>query len=180
MITQPPDDIVRLLLEDHHAVKSRFAEVASVTPEERAERFWKLTDELVRHEVAEEVVLYPVIRQLPHGVAVAEARISEQSEAEQQLKRMEKLEPTSPEFMAELTDLKAAVMDHAEREELEVLPLLTKEASSERLVQMGQRYTAAKASAPNHPHPHAPHTPPGSKLVAPVAALIDRIRDTVS
>ena len=42
---------------------------------------------------------------------------------------------------------------------------------------MGERYERAKASAPTHPHPHAPNTPPGNVVLGPIAALADRIRD---
>ncbi|MGH9047378.1 MAG: hemerythrin domain-containing protein [Acidimicrobiales bacterium] len=180
MTTPPPDGIVNLLLEDHRSAEQRFSEFATAGPEARPELFWKLTDELVRHEVAEEVVVYPEIRSLPGGARLAGARINEQSEAEQQLARMEKLDATSPEFMAEFTDLKAAVLDHAKSEEAEVFPLLAAERSSAEQVSLGERYQAAKRSAPNHPHPHAPDTPPGNKIVGPVAALVDRIRDAAN
>jgi hemerythrin superfamily protein len=33
----------------------------------RAEAFWQLTELLVRHEVAEEVVVYPALRKLTGG-----------------------------------------------------------------------------------------------------------------
>ena len=59
MTIGPTDDVVSLLTEDHEAVKQRFVEFDSVPPEARAELFWKLTDQLVRHEVAEEVVVHP-------------------------------------------------------------------------------------------------------------------------
>jgi hypothetical protein len=38
------------------------SELGSAAPGERAALFWKLTDDLVRHEVAEVVVVYPPIR----------------------------------------------------------------------------------------------------------------------
>src|ERR1700728_2593734 len=177
MTTPPHDGIVNLLLEDHQSAKQRLSEFTSSVVGAREELFWKLTDELVRHEVAEEMVLYPAVRKLSGGEQLADARISEQSEAELQLARMEKLDPGSPEFMAEFTDLKAAVLEHAQHEETEVFPLVEAEASSEDQFQLAERYQAAKRAAPNPPHPHAPDTPPGNKVLGPVAALVDRIRD---
>ncbi|MGH8995313.1 MAG: hemerythrin domain-containing protein [Acidimicrobiales bacterium] len=176
--TPPPDGIVNLLLEDHQSAEQGLDEFMKADPEARPELFWKLTDELVRHEVAEEVVVYPTVRKLGWD-AVANARIAEQAEAEEQLARMEKLEPSAPEFMAEFTDLRAAVLEHAKSEQSEVFPLLAK-APSELQVELGQRYQAAKRAAPNHPHPHAPDTPPGNKIVGPIAALIDRVRDAAN
>lgn len=180
MNTAPPDGIVTLLVEDHRSVEQRMADFVGTAPDSRAEAFWKLTDELVRHEVAEEVILYPALRSLPGGDRLADQRITEESEAEAQLARMEKLDPTSPEFMAEFTDLRAAVLEHAKAEERQVFPLVNEKVSSVRLVDLGERYQKAKHSAPNHPHPHAPDTPPGNKVVGPLAALIDRIRDAAN
>ena len=179
-MTVAPDNVVELLLEDHRSVEQRFSAFDDARPEARPELFWKLTDELVRHEVAEEVVIYPVLREVPGGDALADARIDEQSEAEQQLARMEKLDPTTPEFMAELTDLKAAVLEHAGREETEAFPLLSTSVPSPDQVRLADEYQAAKRAAPNHPHPHAPDTPPGNKLLGPVAALVDRVRDAAN
>jgi hypothetical protein len=92
---------------------------------------------------------------------------------------MEKLDPTSSEFMVELLTLRTAVQQHATQEEVEVFPLLAK-LSSETLVSLGENYTAAKAAAPNHPHPNAPDAPPGNTFVGPIVAMIDRIRDAAA
>ena len=180
MTTPTPDGLVHLLLEDHRSAERRLDEFSKALPEARPELFWKLTDELVRHEVAEEVVVYPRLRELPGGAKLAEPRIAEQSEAEQQLARMEKLDASTPEFMAEFTDLKAAVLEHAKSEESEVFPRLAADVDGHELVMLGERYESAKRAAPNHPHPHAPDTPPANKIVGPVAALIDRIRDAAN
>ena len=37
-----------------------------------------------------------------------------------------------------------------------------------------------KKSAPPQPHPKAPDNPPSNKIVGPMAALVDRIRDEIS
>jgi iron-sulfur cluster repair protein YtfE (RIC family) len=50
--------------------------------------------DLVRHEVAEELVVYPIIRRAPGGEQEAKTRIAEQSEAEELLAEMEKLDPS--------------------------------------------------------------------------------------
>ena len=144
--TPPPDGVVNLLSQDHQSAEQRLDEFMESDPEARPELFWKLTDELVRHEVAEEVVVYPAVRKLGRD-SIANARIAEQSEAEEQLARMEKLEPSAPEFMAEFTDLRAAVLEHAKREESEVFSLLAN-APSELQVELGQRYQTAKRAAP--------------------------------
>jgi iron-sulfur cluster repair protein YtfE (RIC family) len=181
MSTVPPvDDVVRLLEEDHRAVEQRFSELSGAGAATRAELFWKLTNDLVRHEVAEEVVVYPAIRELQGGDRIADARIAEQSEAEEQLAKMEKMDAESPEFVRELATLKAAVLEHAKAEEQTAFSMLLGAVSPERRVELGQRYMKAKDAAPTHPHPHAPDTPPGNVVLGPVAALVDRIRDAAA
>jgi hemerythrin superfamily protein len=177
MQTPAPDDIIALLSEDHQLVEQRFAEAREAGEDTEGERFWKLADLLVRHEVAEEMVVYPALRAAPDGDAIADARIAEQSGAEHKLAELEELRPGTAEFRSELTSLQKSVLEHAELETSSVFPLLRETLSSEELVALGQRYLAAKSSAPNHPHPAAPDTPPGNKILGPVAALFDRIRD---
>jgi len=180
VVVMPPDDLVGRLVEDHRAIASRFTEFHRLGTEGRAEWFWKLTDQLVRHEVAEELIVYPVLREIPGGVGVADARIAEQAEAECRLAQMESLDPTSDEFAVEQARLMVAVLNHAEREESEAFRLLPENVSSERLIALGNRYAAARNIAPTHPHTRLPDEPPGNKVAQPLAALIDRVRDAVS
>ena len=181
MTTAPPnDDVVRLLEEDHRLVEARFAELDTTGPEMRGELFWKLTNDLVRHEVAEELIVYPALRELPGGDQVADARIAEQSEAEELLAKMEKLDAETAEFVRDLATLKASVLAHAKSEEDTAFAMLLGAVPPDRRVELGQRYVKAKDAAPTHPHPHAPDTPPGNVVLGPVAALIDRVRDAAA
>ncbi len=109
-----------------------------------------------------------------------EARVNEQGEAEQRLSRMEKLAPGSEEFSTELASLKSSVLEHARLEEVQAFPFLAGFASSEELIALAERYRAAKLAAPSHPHPRLPDSPPGNRILGPVAALYDRIRDSAA
>lgn len=181
MTTAPvPDDVIKLLKEDHRLVEKRLQEFDSAGASTRGELFWKLTNDLIRHEVAEEMVVYPRLRDLPGGPAVADRRISEQSEAEQLLAKMEKMDAESPEFVRELALLKASVLEHAKAEEETAFSMLEAGVTPDELVAMGERYVKAKDAAPTHPHPHAPDRPPGNVVLGPVAALIDRVRDAAA
>ena len=78
--------------------------------------FWELTNELVRHEVAEEEIVYPEVRKVvPNGERLAGARIKEQSKAEELLAKMEKAGTGANEFPSYLQQLQKAVLEHAER-----------------------------------------------------------------
>lgn len=175
-----PDDVVALLEEDHQLVQQRLTALSSAPADGRGELFWKLTNDLVRHEVAEEVVVYPALRDVPGGDAVADARIAEQSEAEEKLAAMEKMDAASPEFAREVATLKAAVLEHAKAEEETAFAMLLGAVAPDARIELGRRYVKAKDAAPTHPHPHAPDTPPGNVVAGPLAALVDRVRDAAA
>lgn len=178
MASKSPD-LISALLADHNAVKQLFGRFEGGGAS-TAELFCELTNELVRHEVAEEEVLYPEVRSaLPNGDQLADARIAEQSEAEEALAEMEKMDTSSPAFSAKMAELQGEVLNHAEHEEREVFAPLRSAVDLAHLELLGRRYEKAKAAAPTHPHPHAPDTPPGNLVLGPVAALADRVRDAV-
>jgi hemerythrin superfamily protein len=171
-------DIVDLLSQDHEGAKQLLTQITSASPEARNDLFWELVPALVRHEVAEEVVVYPTIRsEAPDGDAEVEPRLKEQQKAEEMLSSMEKLDPASEEFAQKLSKLRDDVLEHAEAEEENIFPLLRALEHEDERAQLGARYEKAKASAPTHPHPNAPDTPPGNKILGPIAAFADKVRD---
>ena len=178
MSTATTTDIVHLLEADHHRIERELGRFDAVSVDERESYFCELVHLLIGHEVAEEIVVYPAIRSdAPNGAAISDARIEEQSEAEEKLNEMEKLDVAEAEFSTQFAELRAAVLTHAQAEEREVFPLLQQGEDEEARTTMGARYEKAKASAPTHPHPHAPDTPPGNKVLGPVAAVFDKARD---
>lgn len=176
--TRTGGDIVELLANDHKEAKRLLEQINIAPPSRRENLFWELVPELVRHEVAEEVVVYPTIRSdAPDGDAEVEPRLKEQHEAEQMLSSMEKLDPASDEFGQKLSELRQDVLEHADAEEQHIFPLLLALEHDDTRAKLGARYEKAKASAPTHPHPHAPDTPPGNKIFGPIAAFADKVRD---
>ncbi len=70
------DDIVSLITADHETLPRSFEAVAGAAgPDtggaDRARAFAELAEMLVRHEVAEEMVLYPAVRKLDGAGPVA-------------------------------------------------------------------------------------------------------------
>jgi hemerythrin superfamily protein len=169
--------VVVLLGEDHQAVKTLLEQVGQPGVDQ-AELFNRLVHDLVTHEVAEEEIVYPAVRShVPGGDQLAKERIAEQQRAEETLAAMEKMDANAPEFGQMLQTLKADVLAHAQAEETQVFPNLESSLDAGHLQKLGTAYKLAKATAPTHPHPNAPNTPPGNILVGPIAAIIDRVRD---
>ncbi|HTT92795.1 MAG TPA: hemerythrin domain-containing protein [Acidimicrobiales bacterium] len=172
--------IVDRLLQDHQEVRQAFAKITAADSDERWALFMDLMNDLVRHEVAEEEIVYPVVRQeIKDGAMLASERVGEESKAEELLAQMEKKGRGDDGFTENLGRLKADVLAHAEAEELTVFPALAAVLNQERLVQLGDRFAKAKMLAPTHPHPNAPDSPPGNLVLGPVAAMADRLRDAI-
>jgi hypothetical protein len=173
-----PQGIIEALREDHDEVRQMFARLETATGEQRRDLFHQLVGELIRHEVAEEEILRPVSKRAA-GEEIANARIHEESQAEELLKEMENLDTDSAEFTAKLATLRREVEHHAEAEETQEFPKVAQNESPQRLEQMGKVYAAAKKAAPTRPHPSTPNTPVANMLVGPFAAVLDRARDVV-
>lgn len=173
-----PAGIIEALCEDHEEVKKLFTQVDTATGDRKKELFQHLVAEIVRHEVAEEEILRP-ISQRDAGKAIAQARMKEEHEAEELLKEMESLDPSTPEFEQKFTKLRTAVERHAEAEETKEFPRIAKKESPAQLQRMGQAYEFAKHMAPTRPHPAVPNTPLVNMLVGPIASIVDRSRDAI-
>jgi hemerythrin superfamily protein len=172
--------VVDLLLRDHHKVEELLGRLDSTSDNALHPYFDELREELVRHEVAEELIVYPAFRKhVDGGDDIADARIAEQAQAEKMLSQMEKQEDDPVVLRGQLAEFRTMVLLHAKHEESDVFPALESDVPQAELTELGNRYEKALSAAPTHPHPNAPDTPPGNMALGPVAALIDRVRDAM-
>ena len=178
-------DVIEVLTHDHREVEQMFAELESLRGAtgvaQRARRkdlVDQVTIELVRHSVAEEAEVYPRVAEKVGGAEVERAK-SEHAEAEETLKRLERLQPDDPSFAGELTTLMEEIRQHVAEEEGEMFPHMRRVFTEDELVELGGKVEAVKKIAPTRPHPSAPDEPPGDKLLGPVTGLLDRLRDAV-
>ncbi len=178
MTVTPTDDITALLEQDHEAIVERLLEFETAHPEDRATLFSELTAALTRHEVAEEIVVYPAIRSAHGGAEVVKARRAEEAALEQLLAHIEQLDASTEEFLGAVRDLRKAVLSHAAQEEDQVFPLLLALGEGSSLALLGQKFRGEKLAAPTHPHPHLPNSAVGNKVTGPFASLVDRMRDS--
>lgn len=176
-------DMVSVLVEDHHEIKEYFTQLESATDgKSRREIADKLTAEVARHSVAEEMYLYPAARKvLANGDELVDEEIKEHSEAEELLKRWEKLDGDDPEFMTVYGEIKKGLLHHIdEEEEPKLFPEMQAKLSQEEQDELGEKITKAKKLAPTRPHPSAPDEPPMDKVLGVPMGIVDRIRDKMS
>ena len=177
-------DVIDVLMTDHREVEEMFAELEGLFgPGADADRRREVTDnvtiELVRHAVAEEVVVYPRVKEKVSEEEAERAR-REHAEAEATMKRLEQMDSDDPRFEAEIRTLMAEIREHVAEEEGQMFPHMRTVFTDEELVAMGSKVGAIKKLAPTRPHPSVPNTP-GPRLAAgPIAGLFDRLRDLAS
>ncbi len=176
-------DVVEVLEQDHREVEQMFAELESLrdasTEEARARRkevTEQVTIELVRHSVAEEVLVYPQVDKKVSAEEADHAR-KEHAEAEETLHRLEKLDADDPAFDDELGTLMSEIRHHIEEEEGQMFAHMRQVIDPDELRKLGARVEAFKKVAPTRPHPNVPNDPLARTAAGPAASLFDRMRD---
>ncbi len=173
------NDVVDLLLRQHALIRDFFDEVENAPAGERAEPFQRLVRLLAVHETAEEEIVHPYVRhKIDGGEAVVEERLAEENEAKQLLMQMDKAGADDPQFLANLTTLRAAVTAHAEAEERDEFTRLRARTSEAERRAMAAGVKAAEAMAPTHPHAGV-ESATKNLLVGTPVAMMDRARDVI-
>ena len=179
-------NVIDILTTDHREVEQMFVELESLhgatsddDRQRRKDLVEQVTIELVRHSVAEEAEVYPVVAQKV-SESGAERSKHEHAEAEKTMKRLEDLQPDDAGFDAELAALMREIREHVKGEEGEVFPQMRQAFSEDELVELSMKVASIKQMAPTRPHPAAPDSPPADKILGPAAGLLDRMRDAVT
>ena len=176
-------DMVSVLVKDHQEMKEYFRELeAALDAKTRREVADKLTAEVVRHSVAEEMYLYPAARKaLANGDELIDEELSEHAEVEELLKRWESMDGDDPEFMATYRQIRDGLLHHIdEEEEPKLFPEMRQALTLEEQEDLGAKISKAKKLAPTRPHPSAPNEPPMNKILGVPTGIVDRMRDMLS
>lgn len=175
-------DVVDVLTKDHAEMTQLIAQIwATDDPHRRRELADIVISEIVQHAVAEEMFVYPAIREhLPNGTGVVEHDTDEHKQIERTMKDLEGLEATDTRFAEVVRDLAKQLTHHADDEESEQFPQLRSHLPREKLVKLAEQVQAAKKIAPTRPHPGAPNDALFHFVVGPGVGLVDRLRDKLS
>lgn len=182
MTATQSDDVVDILTMDHREVLELVRRIPSV---EDANVRRDMTDtviaELMRHSVAEEMYVYPVMReQLPNGEEEVKHDIGEHQELEEVMKELEKIDANDARFFDVVNKFEDLLVDHIADEEKDQFPQLRSTIPKDQLVEIGRKVEAAKKAAPTRPHPSAPHSELFHKALGPGVGLVDRLRDKLT
>ena len=174
-------DVVDILTTDHHEVLELLGQIPAADPGTRRELTDTIIAELMRHAVAEEMYVYPAMRDhLPDGDRKVEHDNQEHQELVEVMKELEGLDASDAQFLATLGRLEQILRDHIADEESDQFPQLRAHLSRDQLVEIGAKVEAAKKAAPTRPHPSAPHSALFHKTLGAGVGLVDRLRDKLT
>lgn len=181
-VTRPNEDVVDILTTDHREMTELLARATQTQDvEQRRDLVETAIAEVMRHAVAEEMYVYPVMeKHLPNGKEEVEHDKQEHDEIVQVMKKLEEADAADPVFMNLVQELDKQLRHHADDEESDQFPKLRAHLFSEQLVEMGDKVQKAKQLAPTRPHPSAPHSELFHKSVGPGVGMIDRLRDKLT
>ncbi|MBD2257076.1 hemerythrin domain-containing protein [Pseudanabaena sp. FACHB-2040] len=144
LITRTDDEIPirELLLMDHSKADVLFTEIlGSDDPQKIQEYFGQLYSDVTIHGLAEEQVLYPAVQ--PHYSQMPE--IFDQTDGViEMLDDIKALNPTDPNFKAQIEQVRIAVRSHVNQEEKDIFPKLKDCFSHEQQKQLATDFKAAK------------------------------------
>jgi hemerythrin superfamily protein len=174
-------DGITLLEQDHRTVERLYEEYQSATDVDRKQQIvHTITRELSVHAEIEEMHLYPLAASLVEGGEdLTEHSKSEHQEVKETLDQIDSMSVGDEGFDEKLAEMMADVTHHVAEEESELFPKLRGAIDDERVMELGRTLATAKETAPTRPHPGAPNSSVGSKLLGPGTALVDKARDVV-
>lgn len=185
-MTENERDVVDVLSADHREFDRIFRELEQLfgrSGEDVLKHKRELVDEvtigLVKHSVAEETKVYPRVEKQVDKEE-AEHSKEEHAEAEETMKRLERMDPGDPGFDDAVAELIREIRHHVEHEEGRMFTELRSQFSHQELVEMAQQVETVKKIAPTRAHPMTPNEPGVRLAVGPVASLLDHLRDAVS
>ena len=164
-----------VLAEEHAALRALAAPVGG--PDDDGSAYLAWSDRVVRHEIAEELVVYPVLLGFDGGMAVVDSRLEDQTGIERQLVKLGREVSGTPRFRSGVSRLVLGHLSHLEREDSQVLPILASRVSRRRRLDLGRRFRQVQQVAPLHPMPEGVRVPVGRTVVDRTSALSVWLRD---
>jgi hemerythrin superfamily protein len=175
-----PADVIDVLEKDHKMAKELVQKAIDTSDvQERHELTSKLVAELVRHSIAEETFVYPLIEQkMSHDTYQKD--LDQHQALEEVLQKLEQADAADPNFKELLQQLQGTLDEHVSDEEGTQFKVLREKIDKQQLINLKDNVEMAKVSAPQHAHPGAPRNGVARFWSGPVVGAADKIRDAVT
>jgi hypothetical protein len=168
-------DIVDVLSQEHVALRDLAGPVGG--PDDVGAAYLAWSDRVIRHEIAEELVVYPVLLGFAGGAAVVDSRLEDQSEIERRLVALGREVAGTARFRQAAARVVLGHLSHLEREDSQVLPILASRVCRRRRTELGHRFRQVQRVAPLQQVPDGVRMPVGRTVVDRTSALSVWLRD---
>jgi hypothetical protein len=178
-------DLFHVLAADHEriwALANKLtggSPVPREPPRERKAAADELVMELSRHEVIEEMLLWPAVRDVlgDDGREMSGIALQQEAHGKRVLNELVRVTPGNKEFNSLTHTVAGALREHTSYEENIVWPALRLRLGEPEANRLGAEAERARRRAPARPHPHLPPDPGLLRMAAPVAAALDSARN---
>lgn len=143
-----------------------------------AETCEELVTLVVRHFVAEEQYLYPLVRRsLDDGDQLSAAAFDEHDDVEHRLRRLEDTDRHPATARPILDDVSAALRRHVAQQDQQVFIPIRATVDATELRALADQIIGAEQLAPTRPRLVRLESPTANKVVSLVAGFVDHVRD---
>jgi len=141
---------IDLLKEDHDRIKPMLSELTETT--DRAEKtrgdlFSRIKQELTVHEIIEEEVFYPALKEHPRAKEIVLEGYEEHDVVSRLMGELDGMEPTDERFGPKAKVMAENVEHHIEEEEGEMFKKARQVFDADELTELGERMAKRKESA---------------------------------
>jgi hemerythrin superfamily protein len=145
-----PMDALTLLKEDHDAVKKLLSEIKETTDraeKTRGELFSRIKEELTVHEIIEEEIFYPALKEHPKAKEIVLEGYEEHDVVSTLMGELDGMDPTDERFGPKAKVMAENVEHHIEEEEGEMFKQARQVFDADELTELGERMAQRKESA---------------------------------
>jgi hemerythrin superfamily protein len=143
-------DALKLLKEDHDRIKPLLAEIKETTEraeKTRSELFSRIKEELTVHEVIEEEIFYPTLKEHPKAKEIVLEGYEEHDVVNILMGELDGMEPTDERFGPKVNVMAENIEHHIEEEEGDMFKKARQVLSENELEELGRVMEARKVEA---------------------------------
>ena len=143
-------DALTLLKEDHDKVKKLLTEIKETTDraeKTRGELFSTIKTELTLHEVIEEEIFYPALKEHPKAKEIVLEGYEEHDVVDTLMGELDGMDPTDERFGPKAKVMAENIEHHIEEEEGEMFKQARQVFDADELAELGERMARRKEQA---------------------------------
>jgi hemerythrin-like domain-containing protein len=144
-------DAIQLLTDDHRRVKSMLAELAKAEGKAREETFGRLADAMGVHELIEELIFYPALRDHPRAKDLVLESYVEHDVVDRLMGELQKTKPDDELWAAKCQVMSENIEHHIEEEESELFKKARQVFDEDELERLGRDMQRRKTEAERDP-----------------------------